>query len=271
MALPFTKTIPTRFPAGVNNVPPTNALASLEDLSPLHQVLLGWGYQFTPGLPTGTTPVTNGDYTVTSVTTSGATSFNPAAVFPPNHLLTTGTTANDQVVFQDKRLIKANFLGGNLIRKVLVGGAFQITSTVANAAVAFGLFTGTSLAALGTDQFVFNKPSGGSTLNFLNRNNNGTLLTTAVSTAITINTYYGAVALLDPLKQTVSVAFGVIDGFDLTLSTTTPRDIPGVLTVPVVTANIPDGTNSIQFGFGAQTTAAAAATVQFGPCFAVVI
>jgi hypothetical protein len=74
--------------------------------------------------------------------------------------------------------------------------------------------------------------------------------------------------LLDPFKSTISVAFGVIDNLDLSLSTTNPRDLPGIVTIPVVTANIPDGTNSLQFGFGAQTTAGAAATVQFGPSFA---
>lgn len=269
MALSFTRTQPTRFPGGLTNVPPTNPMAPIEDLSPLHQIFLGWGYNNgSLGLPTGNTPATNEDFTITSTTTSGTASFNPAAVFPLTHLLTTGTTANDQVVFQDKRLVKTNFLAR---RKLLIAGSFQITSTVANAALAFGLFTGTSIAALGTDQFLFNKPTGGSTLNFVNRNNNGTALTTAVSTGITINTLYGVAAYLDPFKSTVSIAFGVIDGLDLTLSTSTPQDIPGTNTVVVVTANIPDGTNSVQFGFGAQTTAAAAATVQFGPCFAVLM
>jgi hypothetical protein len=44
-----------------------------------------------------------------------------------------------------------------------------------------------------------------------------------------------------------------------------------VKTIAVVTANIPDGTNALQFGFGAQTLAAAAATVEFGPSFAMVV
>jgi hypothetical protein len=267
MALDFTKALaPTRFPGGITTARPTSLLGFLEDTSPIHQVFLGWGYKDGGvGLPTGNTPTTNEDITITSVTSTGTASFNPAAVWPPSHLLTTGTTANDQVVFQDKRLVKVNMLGG-LLRKVLVAGSFQITSTVANAKIALGMFSGTSIAALGNDQLTFT--SSGATLNFVNRNNGGTALTTAISTALTINTYYGVAALLDPFKSTISVAFGVIDNLDLSLSTTNPRDLPGIVTIPVVTANIPDGTNSLQFGFGAQTTAGAAATVQFGPSFA---
>ena len=267
MAFGYTRTVPTRFPGGLVNVPPTSPFAMLEDLSPLHQLFLGWGYSFPVGIPSGNTPVTNAEFTITSVTTTGTASFNAANSFPPSHLLTTGTTANDQVVYQDKRTVFTNLLSR---RKVLVAGSFNITSTVANAALAFGLFSGTSLAALGNDQFLFNKPSGGSTLNFVNRNNGGTALTTAINTGITINTYYGMAALLDPFKSTVSTWFGTIDGFDLTLSSTQPQDIPGISTIAVTTANIPDGTNAVQFGFGAQTTAAAAATVRFGPCFVMV-
>lgn len=271
MALSYTRTGPTRFPGGFTNVPPLSPLASLETDSPIHQLLYGWSYHQTQSIPTGNTPATNADWTVTAVTTTGTASFNPTAIFPPMNLLTTGTTANDQVVIQDKRLIKVNFLGSN-VRKVLIAGSFQITSTVANAAVSFGLFSGTSNASLGTDQFLFNKPSGGSTLNFLNRNNSGTLLTTPVSTAITINTVYGAAALLDPLKSQVAIWFGPIDGLDMTLSTTTPRELPlADSNLAVVTANIPDGTNSIQLGFGAQTSAGAAATVNFGPVFSVLM
>lgn len=268
MALGQTLSQPTRFPGGLTNVPRISPLAMLEDLSPIHEVFLGWQYQFPPGQPTGNTPATNADWTVTSTTTTGTASYNPANTFPPTHLLTTGTTASDQVVMQDKRTLFTNFL---LRRKVIIAGSFQITSTVANAAIAFGLFTGTSLASLGTDQFLFNKPSGGSTLNFLNRNNSGTLLTTAVSTAILINTTYGAVAMLDPSKGTVSIWFGVINGLDLTNTTLTPNEMPATNTIPVVTANIPDGTNALTFGFGAQTSAGAAATVQFGPSFAFVV
>jgi len=271
MALSFTKApTPTRFPGGVSTATPLNLLGMLEDTSPLHQLYLGWGYSDGGiGIPTGSTPTTNEDITITSVTSTGTASFNPTGIWPPAHLLTTGTTSSDQVVFQDKRLVKVNFLGGQFIRKVLVGGSFQITSTVANSKIAFGLFSGTSIAALGNDEFTFT--SSGATLNFVNRNNGGTAVTTAISTALTINTYYGAVALLDPFKQTVQVAFGPIDSFDVTLSTAVPRELPGIITIPVATANIPDGTNSLQFGFGAQTTAGAAATVNFGPCFAVLV
>lgn len=261
----YTKNGPTRFPGGLVNVPPSSPFAAMETLAPLHQVLLGFGYDFHPGIPTGNTPATNSDVTITSVTTTGTASFNPANTYPPTHLLTTGTTANDQVVFQDKRTLFTNFLSR---KKVLVAGSFNITSTVANAAVVIGLLSGTSLAALGNDQFLFNKPSGGSTLNFVNRNNGGTALTTAINTGITINTTYGVAALLDPFKSVVQVWFGAVDGLDLTLA---GNDIPGVATIAVSTANVPDGTNAIQLGFGAQTTAAAAATVRFGPCFAMVL
>lgn len=268
MALGLTLSQPTRFPGGITNVPRISPLNVLEDMSPLHQFFTGWHYQGTPGLPTGSTPVTNGDFTVTSTTTTGTASLNVANTYPPTHLLTTGTTANDQVVIQDKRTLFTNML---LRRKVLIAGSFNITSTVANAAVSFGFFTGTSNASLGTDQFLFNKPSGGSTLNFLNRNNSGTLLTTAVSTTILVATTYGMTALLDPTKGTVSVWFGVINELDLRNTTLTPNELPAIVTIPVVTANIPDGTNALTFGFGAQTTAGAAATVQFGPCFGMVV
>ena len=269
MTLRITSTGPTRFPGGLTNVTKDSPLNSIEDNSSLHQLVMGWGYSDGGiGLPTGNTPVTNDDTTVTSTTTTGTASFNPAAVWPPAHLLTTGTTSGDQVVFQDKRLVKVNFLG-TLIRKVLVAGSFQITSTVANSALSIGLFSGTTVNTPGNDNFLFN--SSGATLNFVNRNNAGTALTTAVTTALTINTYYGVAAVLDPFKQTVSISFGPIDGLDLTLSTQYPREIPGVATIPVTTANIFDGTNTLQFGFGARTTAAAAATVQFGPSFAVIL
>jgi hypothetical protein len=181
-------------------------------------------------------------------------------------LLTTGTTASDQVVIKDKTVIFTNFLNR---RKILIAGSFQITSTVANAGILMGLFAGTSVAVPGTDSFTFN--SSGATLNFVNRNASGTAVTTAISTAILINTLYGVAALLDPLKSTVSVYFGIINELDLTNTASTPRELPAVVTIPVVTGNIPDGTNAIQFGFGAQTTAGAAATVQFGPCFGMVI
>lgn len=262
-----TRTAPTRFPGGVTNVTPNSPLRDIEMLSPLHQVYLGWEYGDKPGLPTGNTPATNADWTVTSTTTSGTASFNASGIWPPMHLLTTGTTANDQVVFQDKRLVIKNFLS---LRKVIVGGSFRITSTVANSALSFGLFQGTSNASLGTDSFTFN--SSGATLNFVNRNNSGTALTTAVSTGVTVNTMYGAVAVLNPLQSTVSIYFGPIDGLDLTLSTTVPWDLPAIVSnLAVTTSNIPDGTNSLQFGFGAQTSAGAAATVQFGPCFSILM
>lgn len=269
MTLRITTTVPTRFPGGITNVTKENALALAEDASPLHQMLMGWGYNMgSLGLPTGTTPVTNADFTVTSTTTTGTASFNPAAVWPPSHLLTTGTTSGDQVVIQDKRIVKVNLLG-SLVRKVIVAGSFQITSTVANSAFSIGLFSGTTVNTPGNDNFLFN--SSGATLNFVNRNNAGTAVTTAISTGLLINTYYGVAAILDPFKSTVSIQFGVIDGLDLTLSSVYPREIPGTNTISVATANIPDGTNNIQFGFGARTTAAAAATVQFGPCMALVM
>lgn len=267
MAIGITRTSPTRYPGGLTTVTSISPLRDLELPSPLHQVVLGWRYDDTPGFPTGNTPVTNADFTVTSVTSAGTASLNAASLWPPVHLLTTGTTANDQVVLQDKRTIFKNFLS---LRKVIVGGSFRVTSTVANAGTAFGLFSGTSVAALGNDQFTFN--SSGATLNFVNRNNGGTALTTAVSTAITINTLYGAIAVLDPLKSSVAIYFGQIDGLDMTMSSNTPNEIPAVASaIAVTTANIPDGTNAIQLGFGAQTTAGSAATVQFGPCFAVVM
>jgi hypothetical protein len=170
------------------------------------------------------------------------------------------------VVFQDKRNLFTNFLSR---RKVMVAGSFRITSTVANSALSIGLFQGTTVNTPGTDSFTFN--SSGATLNFVNRNNSGTAVTTAVSTALLINTAYGVAALLDPMTSKVSIFFGTIDELDLTLSTRTPRELPATNTIAVVTANIPDGTNAVNFGFGARTTAAAAATVEFGPCFSVVV
>jgi hypothetical protein len=235
-------------------------------MSPLHQVVLGWGYEFTSGLPTRNTPATNADWTVTSTTTTGTASNAAANVYPPRNLLTTGTTSGDQVVIQDKRALFTNFLNR---RKVMVAGAFKITSTVANSALSIGLFSGTTVNTPGTDSFTFN--SSGATLNFVNRNNSGTAVTTAVSTALLINTVYGVAALLDPSAGKVSVFFGTMDELDLTLSSRTPRELPATNTIAVVTANIPDGTNALTFGFGARTTAAAAATVEFGPCFAVVV
>lgn len=270
--MPFGKTLtPTRLPNGITNAGPNSPLFRIEHPSPLHQVVLGWGYGSDIDLPTGNTPTTTNVWTVTATTTTGTASLNPAAVWPPTHLLTTGTTANDQDVLQDKRIIKKNHYA---LRKVIVFGSFQITSTVANAAIAFGMFTGTSIAALGTDLFTFNKPTGGATLNFLNRNNSGTTLTTPVSTAVLINTLYGAVAYFDPFHNEVTLFFGVIDSLELQLSTQTPGsniDLPRVARAVTATTNIPDGTNNILFGFGAQTTAAAAATVQFGPCGAVYV
>jgi hypothetical protein len=236
----------------------------MESISPVHQFVIGFDYHGTPSLPTGNTPASNTDWLITSVTSSGTASFNSAAVWPPAYLLTTGTTANDQVVFQDKRLAKKNFLS---LRKVLIAGAFQITSTVANSKLAFGLFSGTSVSSLGNDQFAFSAT--GATLSFVNRNNGGTALSTTVSTGLTINTMYAAAALLDPSKSQVSIWFGPIDSLDYTLSTNTPQELPlADSNLAVTTSNIPDGTNSIQCGFGAQTTAGAAATVQFGPVIA---
>jgi hypothetical protein len=167
-------------------------------------------------------------------------------------------------------LVKKNHYS---MRKIVVYGSFQITSTVANAALAIGVFSGTSVAALGNDLLTFNKPTGGATLNFLNRNNAGTTQTTPVSTAITINTLYGIAAYFDPFHNEATLFFGVIDSLDLQLSTLTGSnlDLPRVVRAVTTTANIPDGTNSVQFGFGAQTTAGAAATVQFGPSGAIYI
>lgn len=259
-----TQSVPTRFPGGITTASPVNPLSLLQVPSPLHSLLLGWSYQDRPGFPTGNTPATNADYTVTAVTSTGTASFNADTTWPPTHLLTTGTTANDQVVIQDKRSVKKNLLS---LRTVIVGGTFKITSTVANAGTAFGLFSGTSVASLGNDQFTFN--SSGATLNFVVRNNGGTALTTAVSTAVTINTIYGAVAVLNPVKSTVAIYFGTIDSLGYKLSTQTPFDLPVVNSgVAVSSSNIFDGTNSMLLGFGAQTTAGAAATVDFGPCFA---
>lgn len=258
-----TKSQPTRLPGGITNSTRISPLNLLESLSPVHDVVCGWRYDQVPTMPTGNTPASNFAWTVTAVTTTGTASFADATAWPPRHLLTTGTTANDQVVMKEVRTVKKNFLN---LQRVIVGGIFRITSTVANAGTAFGLFGGTSVAALGNDQFVFN--SSGATLNFVNRNNAGTAVTTAISTALTINTLYGAVAVLNPLASTVSVYFGNIDSLDFNLSTKQPWDLPAVKTVTVATANIPDGTNAINAGFGAQTTAAAAATVEFGPCFA---
>lgn len=266
MALGQTLSHPTRFPGGLTNVPRGSPMNLLEAMSPLHQVVLGWGYEFTSGLPTGNTPVTNADWTVTATTTSGTASHAAANVYPPRNLLTTGTTSGDQVVIQDKRALFTNLL---LRRKTLVAGAFKITSTVANSALSIGLFAGTTVNTPGTDSFTFN--SSGATLNFVNRNNSGTALTTAVSTALLINTVYGVAALLDPMKSTVSIFFGVINDLDLTNTALTPNEMAATNTIAVVTANIPNGTNAMTFGFGARTTAAAAATVEFGPSFAVVV
>lgn len=266
MATPLKIKAPTRFAGGVTNTHKRSLLSILECLSPAHEVQLGWAYHGRPGLPTGNTPVTNADYTVTSVTSTGTASLNPAAVFPPTHLLTTGTTINDQVVIQDKRSLKKNLLTAD---KVLVAGSFQVTSTVANQSSLLGLFSGTSLAALGNDQFGFNLV--GATLSFVNRNNGGTALSTTISSAILINVHYGVIAVLDKNQSKVYVAFGVVDGTDLTLSTRVPQlELPITSSFAVTTSNIVDGTNSVLLSAGSLTSAAAAATVQFGPCFAVV-
>ena len=264
--VPLKVKAPTRFSGGVTNTHKRNLLSVLEFNSPVHEVVLGWAYHTRPGLPTGNTPATNADYTVTSTTTTGTASLNPAAVWPPTHLLTTGTTANDQVVIQDKRTLKTNLLTAN---KVLVAGTFQVTSTVANQNTMLGLFSGTSLSSLGNDQFGFSLA--GATLSFVNRNNGGTQLSTTISSSVTVNTHYGVIAVLDKTQNKVFVGFGTVDGPDLTLSTRVPQiELPISTTISVSSSNIFDGTNTVQLAVGSQTTAGAAATVQFGPCFAVV-
>lgn len=267
MATPAILKGSTRFPAGVTNVRKLNPLGILEMPSPVHQIVYGWTYAGAPGLPTGNTPATNADFTVTSTTTTGTASLADAGLYPPRHLLTTGTTANDQVVIQDKRTLKANMLTG--VNKVLIAGYFRITSTVANSKGVIGFMSGTSNSSLGNDQFVFNWS--GATLNFVNRNNGGTALTTAISTSLTVNTLYAVAAILDPLKGRVLVGFGQADGLDLKLSSRTPApELPLNSSFSVTSSNIPDGTNTMVFSAGAQTTAGAAATVEFGPCFGVI-
>jgi hypothetical protein len=268
MSLGPTISQPTRFPGGLTNVTKGNPMGVMESLSPIHEVLMGWGTYGQPLFATGNTPASNSYYTVTSTTTTGTASLADNTTYPPAHLLTTGTTANDEVVLQEVRTVKKNLLSYPGIRKVLVVGNFKVTSTIANSRLTIGLFTGTSNASLGNDSLCFN--TNGATLNFVNRNNGGTAVTTAISTGLVINTLYSVAALLDPIKSTVSVYFGITDSLDLRLSTQTPQEVVATNTISVATANIPDGTNAVKFGFGALAKTGAAATVQFGPCFCVI-